>query len=216
MSGHVDAAIKSYRKALLLRPDFPEATCNLLHTLQLPCPGQYWLYSVCIEDVIDLCRTFSVHSSMFGVDSDEFTVKYAAPLPPPLSFHDYCVCCWEDRDKMFNEVEGIIQRQVSISVLPSVQPFHAIAYPIDPVLALEISRKYAAHCSVIASRFALSPFKYPAPLPVKHERQSGRLRIGYVSSDFGNHPFSHLMGSVFDACYDLTRCAGFLLRFKSK
>ncbi|KAJ6291966.1 hypothetical protein OIU76_023955 [Salix suchowensis] len=120
--GHVDAAIKSYRKALLLRPDFPEATCNLLHTLQ-------------------------------------------------------CVCCWEDRDKMFNEVEGIIQRQVSISVLPSVQPFHAIAYPIDPVLALEISRKYAAHCSVIASRFALSPFKYPAPLPVKHERQKKMLRF---------------------------------------
>ncbi|KAJ6951663.1 hypothetical protein NC653_040955 [Populus alba x Populus x berolinensis] len=78
-----------------------------------------------------------------------------------------------------------------------VQPFHAIAYPIDPVLALEISHKYAAHCSIIASRFALSPFKHPAPLPVKHERGSGRLRIGYVSSDFGNHPLSHLMGSVF-------------------
>jgi hypothetical protein len=25
-----------------------------------------------------------------------------------------------------------------MSVLPSVQPFHAIAYPIDPLLALEI------------------------------------------------------------------------------
>jgi hypothetical protein len=25
-----------------------------------------------------------------------------------------------------------------MSVLPSVQPFHAIAYPIDPILALEI------------------------------------------------------------------------------
>lgn len=34
-SGHVEAAIKSYKQALLLRPDFPEATCNLLHTLQV-------------------------------------------------------------------------------------------------------------------------------------------------------------------------------------
>lgn len=34
-SGHVEAAIKSYRQALTLRPDFPEATCNLLHTLQV-------------------------------------------------------------------------------------------------------------------------------------------------------------------------------------
>lgn len=34
-SGHVEAAIKSYKQALALRPDFPEATCNLLHTLQV-------------------------------------------------------------------------------------------------------------------------------------------------------------------------------------
>ena len=34
-SGHVEAAIKSYKHALALRPDFPEATCNLLHTLQV-------------------------------------------------------------------------------------------------------------------------------------------------------------------------------------
>lgn len=34
-SGHVEAAIKSYKQALSLRPDFPEATCNLLHTLQV-------------------------------------------------------------------------------------------------------------------------------------------------------------------------------------
>lgn len=34
-SGHVDLAITCYKQALLLRPDFPEATCNLLHTLQV-------------------------------------------------------------------------------------------------------------------------------------------------------------------------------------
>lgn len=34
-SGHVELAIKSYKQALTLRPDFPEATCNLLHTLQV-------------------------------------------------------------------------------------------------------------------------------------------------------------------------------------
>ena len=67
---------------------------------------------------------------------------------------------------MFAEVEGIIRRQINVgshvikiysnitlisissynllslffqmSLLPSVQPFHAIAYPIDPMLALDI------------------------------------------------------------------------------
>jgi len=36
-SGHVETAIISYKQALQLRPDFPEATCNLLHTLQVTC-----------------------------------------------------------------------------------------------------------------------------------------------------------------------------------
>ena len=29
-----------------------------------------------------------------------------------------------------------------MSVIPSVQPFHAIAYPLDPMLALEIRYEY--------------------------------------------------------------------------
>uniref|UniRef100_A0A0D6QYA8 O-GlcNAc transferase C-terminal domain-containing protein n=1 Tax=Araucaria cunninghamii TaxID=56994 RepID=A0A0D6QYA8_ARACU len=65
------------------------------------------------------------------------------------------------------------------------------------MLALEISRKYAEHCTLIASRFGLSSFNHPPPIPVKSEGGSCRLRVGYVSSDFGNHPLSHLMGSVF-------------------
>jgi protein O-GlcNAc transferase len=32
----------------------------------------------------------------------------------------------------------ILSLFLQMSVLPSVQPFHAIAYPIDPLLALEI------------------------------------------------------------------------------
>uniref|UniRef100_A0A453BT65 O-GlcNAc transferase C-terminal domain-containing protein n=1 Tax=Aegilops tauschii subsp. strangulata TaxID=200361 RepID=A0A453BT65_AEGTS len=59
------------------------------------------------------------------------------------------------------------------------------------------SRKYAIQCSLIASRFGLPPFVHPPPLPVKAEGKHARLRVGYVSSDFGNHPLSHLMGSVF-------------------
>jgi protein O-GlcNAc transferase len=36
------------------------------------------------------------------------------------------------------------------------------------------------------------PYKYPNDL----KDSDGRLRIGYVSSDFGNHPTSHLMQSI--------------------
>ena len=37
-----------------------------------------------------------------------------------------------------------------------------------------------------------TPYQYPKDLSASN----GKLRIGYVSSDFGNHPTSHLMQSV--------------------
>lgn len=43
-----------------------------------------------------------------------------------------------------------------------------------------------------AACFVLPPLSYPTTLT-----PTGRLRVGYVSSDFGNHPLSDLMGSVF-------------------
>lgn len=39
-----------------------------------------------------------------------------------------------------------------------------------------------------------APFVYPDRLSIKSGGQ--RLKIGYVSSDFGNHPTSHLMQSI--------------------
>ncbi|KAJ4721143.1 Tetratricopeptide repeat (TPR)-like superfamily protein [Melia azedarach] len=174
--GRVSDAIQDYVRAITIRPTMAEAHANL---------ASAYKDSTHVEAAIKSYR----QALLLRPDFPEATCNLLHTLQ--------CVCSWEDRDRMFSEVEGIIRRQINMSVLPSVQPFHAIAYPIDPMLALEISRKYAAHCSIIASRFALPPFNHPAPIPIRHEGGLGRLRVGYVSSDFGNHPLSHLMGSVF-------------------
>ncbi|KAL5837621.1 hypothetical protein ACOSQ3_014790 [Xanthoceras sorbifolium] len=174
--GRVSDAIQDYIRAITIRPTMAEAHANL---------ASAYKDSGHVEAAIKSYKQ-ALH---LRPDFPEATCNLLHTLQ--------CVCSWEDRDRMFTEVEGIIRRQINMSVLPSVQPFHAIAYPIDPMLALEISRKYAAHCSIIASRFALPPFNHPAPIPIRHDGGFQRLRVGYVSSDFGNHPLSHLMGSVF-------------------
>jgi len=87
-----------------------------------------------------------------------------------------------------------VLRDLAANKLPPVQPFHAMAYPFSASLALAISAKYAEFCAITASRLALPPFAHPPAVPLAPGQ---RLRIGYVSSDFGNHPLSHLMGSVF-------------------
>lgn len=174
--GRVTEAIQDYMHAINVRPAMAEAHANLASAYK-------------DSGHVEAAITSYKQALLLRPDFPEATCNLLHTLQ--------CVCSWENREKMFAEVEVIIRRQINMSVLPSVQPFHAIAYPIDPMLALEISRKYAAHCSIIASRFVLPPFNHPAPVPVKHDGGFKRLRVGYVSSDFGNHPLSHLMGSVF-------------------
>ncbi|OVA01640.1 Tetratricopeptide TPR-1 [Macleaya cordata] len=174
--GRVTEAIQDYIRAVSIRPTMAEAHANL---------ASAYKDSGHVEAAIKSYK----QALLLRRDFPEATCNLLHTLQ--------CLCNWEDRESKFAEVEGIIRRQIKMSVLPSVQPFHAIAYPIDPILALEISRKYAAQCSLIASRYGLPPFSHPPPMAIKSEGRSGRLRVGYVSSDFGNHPLSHLMGSVF-------------------
>ncbi|KAK8916346.1 putative UDP-N-acetylglucosamine--peptide N-acetylglucosaminyltransferase SEC [Platanthera zijinensis] len=174
--GRVSEAIQDYARAVSIRPTMAEAHANLASAYK-------------DSGHVDLAITCYRQALLLRPDFPEATCNLLHTLQ--------CVCDWDDRDDKFMEVEGIIKRQIKMGLLPSVQPFHAIAYPIDPTLALEISQKYAAQCLLIASRYGLSSLNHLAPVPVKAKGGSGRLRVGYVSSDFGNHPLSHLMGSVF-------------------
>lgn len=57
-----------------------------------------------------------------------------------------------------------------------------------------VSVKYAEFCALTAARLNAPPLQHPPPQPLYPGQ---RLRLAYVSSDFGNHPLSHLMASVF-------------------
>ncbi|KAJ3675751.1 hypothetical protein LUZ60_004793 [Juncus effusus] len=171
--GRVTEAIQDYIMAVTVRPTMAEAHANLASAYK-------------DSGLVDQAITSYKQALLLRPDFPEATCNLLHTLQ--------CVCDWDNRDHMFREVEDIIRRQIQSNLLPSVQPFHAIAYPIDPVLALEISKKYAAHSALVASRFGVPAFPHPPAVPIKGHN---RLRVGYVSSDFGNHPLSHLMGSVF-------------------
>lgn len=194
--GRVSEAIQDYVRAVTIRPTMAEGHANL---------ASAYKDSGHVEAAIISYKQALILRS-------DFPEAYCNLLHTLQ-----CVCDWEDRDSKFMEIESIIRQQIKMRVLPSVQPFHAIAYPIDPLLALDISRQYAEHCSLVASRFNVLPFSHASAVPIKSEGGSGRLKVGYVSSDFGNHPLSHLMGSVFGLhnrenievfCYALSQSDG--------
>ncbi|KAG0086516.1 hypothetical protein BGZ92_008080, partial [Podila epicladia] len=77
--------------------------------------------------------------------------------------------------------------------VPTVLPFHTFTYPLTARQIRLISHRNALRIShgTLGSRW-LPATVYPPPAP-----PMPRLKIGYVSSDFNNHPLSHLMQSVF-------------------
>ncbi|KAJ2986267.1 hypothetical protein NUW58_g5110 [Xylaria curta] len=83
--------------------------------------------------------------------------------------------------------------QLPIPAAPTVLPFHTFTCPLSAKDIRMISQRNAARiaCSTLKSPW-LPNTVYPPPPP-----PSPQLNIGYVSSDFNNHPLAHLMQSVF-------------------
>ncbi|KAL3481186.1 glycosyl transferase family 41-domain-containing protein [Aspergillus californicus] len=76
---------------------------------------------------------------------------------------------------------------------PTVLPFHTFTCPLSAKQIRQISQRNGLRisCSTLRSSW-LPPTVYPPPPP-----PNPYLKVGYVSSDFNNHPLAHLMQSVF-------------------
>jgi protein O-GlcNAc transferase len=84
---------------------------------------------------------------------------------------------------------NIVAEQLEKNRLPSVHPHHSMLYPLSHDYRKAIAGRHANLCLEKIHVLHKPPFKFARSLET-------RLRIGYVSSDFGNHPTSHLMQSI--------------------
>ncbi|GAA6000119.1 hypothetical protein JCM5350_004281, partial [Sporobolomyces pararoseus] len=85
--------------------------------------------------------------------------------------------------------------------VPTVLPFHCFTLPVTARETRLISHRTGLRIShSTLNQPWLPPIVYPPPRPPIN----GKINLGYVSSDLGNHPLSHLMQSVF-GYHDLNR-----------
>ncbi|VDN42400.1 unnamed protein product [Gongylonema pulchrum] len=103
------------------------------------------------------------------------------------------ICDWTDYDNRMKKLVAIVDDQLQRKRLPSVHPHHSMLYPLTHATRIAIAAKHAQLCIEKVQVFHKAPYVYPDRNSV---RKGMRLRIGYVSSDFGNHPTSHLMQSI--------------------
>ncbi|KAF4539360.1 Tetratricopeptide TPR-1 [Lasiodiplodia theobromae] len=87
----------------------------------------------------------------------------------------------------------LLPSSLTVPTAPTVLPFHTFTCPMSAKQIRLISQRNGLRISVSTLKAPWMPqtvFEPPAP-------PNPYLKVGYVSSDFNNHPLAHLMQSVF-------------------
>ena len=106
------------------------------------------------------------------------------------------VCAWSERNLIFNKLHETTFTAISKGEKPFLHPFNTIMLSMPSDEKLAVSRAWSdaekQHALLtVEPDFPDFPFKYRLP------KKGEKIRIGYVSSDFRNHPLGHLMMGVF-------------------
>jgi len=105
-------------------------------------------------------------------------------------------CAWSELDTLGAALDEMISQSQKTDTPISEEPFVNISRSDDPAQNLLVA---AARSRRIEA--SVAPLKATIP---PHSRWDGPLRIGYLSSDFRDHPLSHLMRGFF-ALHDRNR-----------
>lgn len=202
--GKLNEALMHYKEAIRIQPAFADAYSNMGNTLKEMHDVQGALQ--CYTRAIQINPAFAdAHSNLASVHKDSGSIpeaiqSYRTALKLKPNFPDaYCnlahclqiVCDWTDYSNRRKTLVSIVADQLEKNRLPSVHPHHSMLYPLSHEFRKAIANRHAQLCLEKISVLHKPPFEYPRGL-----KPGERLKIGYVSSDFGNHPTSHLMQSI--------------------
>lgn len=203
--GKLTEALLHYKEAIRISPTFADAYSNMGNTLKEMGDIQGALQ--CYTRAIQMNPAFAdAHSNLASIHKDsgiipEAIQSYRTALKLKPDFPDaYCnlahclqiICDWSDYSSRMKKLVAIVADQLEKNRLPSVHPHHSMLYPLTHDHRKGIAARHAALCIEKIQVLHKPPYQFHKSLIPAGRR----LRIGYVSSDFGNHPTSHLMQSV--------------------
>jgi protein O-GlcNAc transferase len=190
----LEDALTDFGRALALRPDYAEAFYNrgiALTRLERfePALADYDSALAIVPDypgalanrgiVLQVLRrheeALAVFERVLAVRPDDSTVLSA------LTSSALETCDWKRTAAV---LAGMDSHTVGRSVF--IAPFQLLFCSDDPSLQLECARRFAGST-------------LPAPQRHPHaQRQHDKIRIGYLSADFRNHPMAHLTAELFE------------------
>jgi protein O-GlcNAc transferase len=98
-------------------------------------------------------------------------------------------CDWSEWESRWTQVRAITDDQLSRGAKTYLNPFEALSAPLTPGQCLAIAKAWARDIEAKVA-YQQQNFSFRA-------EPRERLRIGYLSNDFGNHATAHLIQSLF-------------------
>lgn len=162
-------AIQCYQSAIQINPNFADAFSNLA-SLHKDCGN-----------------------TAEAIQYFDFALRIRPNFPEAFCARAHChqyICDWNDFNSRNVKIVEIVDEQLKKARLPSVHPHHSMLYPLSHHQRKAIAGKHAQYCKDKVALYQRPPTKFTPRLGNR------RIKIGYVSSDFGNHPTAHLMQSI--------------------
>lgn len=194
--GRYETALVDFEAALALRPDYAEAAHNL--GIGLRALGRFEPALASFDQALTLRPAYAEALNSKGVllrelrRYEEAAVVFADLLRVDPNF-PYALgalldaklhsCDWSTLDADLAATRAGIRERRRV-----IEPFALLAAFDEPALQLQCARIFVANDVPVA----------PAPLWRGDHYGHQRIRIGYVSGDFGEHPVAYLMAEVLE------------------
>ncbi|MCG8548053.1 MAG: tetratricopeptide repeat protein, partial [Alphaproteobacteria bacterium] len=201
--GRHEQAVAAFRQAIALDPNFPDAHNNLGATLVAT--GDVAEAIPVFERAIELAPSrlaarINLVEALLGEEDYEKAVSVMAPLAERapndrrVLMNRYMLasgtCDLAALPAVTAKLDTALAAAFAANSRPAETPFTNVARKADPEQNLAVARAWSA---AIAARAATEE-------PKPHQRAKSadqRLRIGYLSGDFRDHPVARLLGGLF-------------------
>lgn len=199
--GHLDQALSQFEQALAIKPDYAEAHANMGNVRQAKgdMAGAIASFKKALElnpryteAYYNLGNSYSDH--LRAIDAFEKALALSPRHPKAVCnlFHRYqYICDWEKVAALSPRVDELMARFLEKGEKTPLQPLISLMKYADPAKNYAIAKTWSQD---LQARMAGHDLKFS----FDRRGPKDKIRIGYLSNDFRNHPVSHLIAGLFE------------------
>ncbi|KAF0989860.1 hypothetical protein HZS_2145 [Henneguya salminicola] len=203
--GNLTDAIQHYQRAVNANPSYPEGHCFLGNALKeignykaaIECYMRAIQINPCSPDAHAFLGTVYKDSGNIveAIHAFKISLKFRSNFSEVFCNLIHCyqlICDWNGYEERMQKLISIVSEQLEKNRPPTVHPHHTMLYPLTFAQSKCIANRHSIFC---LDRISFLGLKIKTHSNNKFTKGK-RIKVGYVSSDFCNHPTSHLIQSI--------------------